>query len=206
MPDFQIRGDNPDAVRWYLMNMQLPLERPEYREHAQKLGEISGSWAFIEHQLALTLGLLIRRKYYGDKIYFSLANTKARLDIIRSLVANMIMPDDFRQQFAKMFSSLKHIAERRNNLVHCDWTLREGKIGILVVRPAAKSKSYFDPVSVDQLIEFHQSIRRVLCLIVEINGRLDRQQQQQPKSDQSGPQNPLPDFPMVLRTQAPTNP
>lgn len=97
-------------------------------EHAMAFGVLAASWAELEHSFVLALQFVAGVPYYkAEIILFSLANHKARRDILVAL-GKTIKLDDVRKDYLDLINSVKSLASKRNTYTHASW-IRDEKSG-----------------------------------------------------------------------------
>jgi len=72
--------------------------------------------------------------------YYSSVNMKARLDNVRALLEVSDLPSDLTARLRETLDKVKKVTDRRNDLIHAQWTFRKGKHRAVLYRPISKVK------------------------------------------------------------------
>lgn len=103
---------------------------------AAELGELSATWAFLEHMLVDVLAKVLKiPRGASEAVLFALSNSAAKLDVVEA-VASRHAKEPMRKRVIHAIASAKALAKRRNRFVHhligydargrlCLWDYRE---------------------------------------------------------------------------------
>jgi hypothetical protein len=89
--------------------------------------------------LLSALSDLTREKAHA--LFFSTANMKARIDMLRSLGPLVTLTENELEQLSDILDRISNVSERRNTLVHGSWRFRKDKFRVRTYKTAATEKS-----------------------------------------------------------------
>jgi hypothetical protein len=101
----------------------------QHPDYAQRVGVIVSVWAQVEMRLSVIFGILLRAPVWTAwDAFFSLQNSKARTDMIRSLATGLDDRLPERQALLDLVERCSRAAGPRNAYAHRSWILERGKL------------------------------------------------------------------------------
>lgn len=89
--------------------------------------------------------------------YYATTNMKARLDNVRSLLGVADLPANLTKHLENTLVIIKKVTDRRNDLVHAQWTFRNGRHRAVLHRPNAKVKAAEITVTEPMVLEIAEN-------------------------------------------------
>lgn len=89
-------------------------------------------------QINLFSALLDVEEIVAEAMFYSSNNTKARLDLIRSVLLTSKLPEKQKKDISNCLEKCQAIADRRNLLVHGQWEFKKDKFIVKETKPLNK--------------------------------------------------------------------
>jgi hypothetical protein len=87
-------------------------------ELTQLIGIVAARWATLDFFLVQVLGVLLRNDEAAEIVYYSLANLKARLDIITNLTRELVLDKKLQKGLLTLLNRLNRLQDTRNEVIH----------------------------------------------------------------------------------------
>lgn len=97
--------------------------------------------------------------------YYSTANTKARLDMVRALVDTAGCKNVIKMAIFDALERLNKAALRRNNIVHGQWIFRKGKHRLILQKPNSRSKANELTITGKLILEIAEAYNVAIALL-----------------------------------------
>lgn len=138
---------------------------------AQLVGEITGRWALVESQLVAVTAAIINKNYHAaDVIIYSLGSFKARIDIVRNLVQELVPSGPEKEELVWLLGKIQDAAKERNGFVHALWSLDTitMKLSRTVRRPGSKDPQHALPVNEKELKRHSNKVGQYVSRLMEL--------------------------------------
>jgi hypothetical protein len=97
----------------------------DYPDHLRAIGLVITEFSRLEGTLCFILWELIGDPDRGTAVFYSLASSKARCDIIRGAANEVLQSSGSQQEIKKeilsIITKVRDVAEQRNELAHGEW-------------------------------------------------------------------------------------
>ena len=137
----------------------------------QVIGEIAVRWSMVELYLTVTLSALVGDHQAADTILNSLGSFKARCDVVRNSVTELMADGDVKEELLWLLSKIQDAHKARNDTIHAMWGIDPltEKASRYVRRPGTKTPFRMEHVNKATLKEHSNRVASLVGRLSEIS-------------------------------------
>lgn len=101
----------------------------DHPKFAKTVGELFAVWTVIEYRLSHLYSLLLRSPpWIASAAYFAVVNNRARLDMLRAIIARMQPTNPDRKPLLELIEAIKDAPAARHGYAHKPWLRYQGNV------------------------------------------------------------------------------
>ena len=141
----------------------MPLQHPVPEEHLKHIGDLTVSFALLEHCLQSLVHSLLGSGQRLGQIVTAELSFKALRALAVSLYLQRNGKDEHHEAFRGLVKRAAEIEDQRNQITHSLWGAGTGAVSITRIKTTAKERHgirfMFEEVTIKQLADFALSIK-----------------------------------------------